>query len=169
MFTAGAVRTEDSTITIPNSNFKEGQQLIFGASYSALPGTDPASGSPGDIMELPTKCTGILSGVVYYAHKTGRNADTFQLTCTAPSGAAGSQLMKLANAGWGNRLYVVRYPRPLNWIVIRTSTPDSEFAPEHTRVGPHWSSKMPKFVLTVAGGHDGPGRGSTRTALLWFS
>jgi len=151
VFTAGMVTAQNSTITIPNTGFKEGQQLIFGASYSSLPGTDPSSGSPGDILELPTKCTGILSGVVYYAHKTGSNPDSFQLTCTAPFGGAGSQLMKFANAGLGNRLYVVRYPRPLNWIVIRTSTPEAQFAPEHTRIGPQWSSKMPKFVLTVPG------------------
>lgn len=151
VFTAGAVRTQDSTITIPNSNFREGQQLIFGASYSSLPGTDPASGSPGDIMELPTKCTGILSGVVYYVHKAGQSADTFQLACTAPVGTTGSQLMRFANPGSGNRLYVVKYPRPLYWIVIRTSTPESQFAPEHTRVSPRWASKMPKFVLTVPG------------------
>jgi hypothetical protein len=157
VFPAAAVKTEDSTITIPNSNFKEGQQLIFGASYSALPGTDPASGSPGDIMELPTKCTGILSGVVYYAHKTGHNPDSFQLTCTAPFGAPGTQLMRFVTPGWGNKLYVVKYPRPLNWIVIRTSTPEAQFAPEGTRVNPRWASKMPKFVLTVPGLTMGPG------------
>ncbi|MFL6417662.1 MAG: DUF4082 domain-containing protein [Bryobacteraceae bacterium] len=157
VFGAGAIRTEDSTITVPHSSFKEGQQLIFGASYSALPGTDPASGSPGDIMELPTKCTGIISGVIYFAHKTARSPDSFQLTCGAPFGAPGGQLMRFATAGWGNRLYVVRYPRPLNWIVIRTSTPEAEFAPAHTRVSPRWSFKMPKFVLTVPGMTMGPG------------
>lgn len=157
VFTPSAVNARESTITIPNSNFKEGQELIFGASYSSLPGTDPASGSPGDILESPTKCTGIISGVVYYAHKSGQNADAFQLTCTAPSGASGSQPMHFANTGLGNRLYVVKYPRPLHWIVIRTSTPENQFAPSHTRVNPNWASKMPKFVLTVAGSTMGPG------------
>ncbi len=65
--------------------------------------------------------------------------------------------MKFANAGWGNRLYVVPYPRPLNWIVIRTSVPEAQFAPEHTRIGPQWSSKMPKFVLTISGATMGLG------------
>src|SRR5437763_8711945 len=95
VFTAGMFYTQNSTISIPNTNFNEGQQLIFGATYSSLPGTDLTSGSPGDILELPTKCTGILSGVVYYAHKIGSNPDSFQLACTAPFGSAGSQLMKL--------------------------------------------------------------------------
>src|SRR5437763_3028332 len=52
VFTAGMVSTQNSTISIPNTNFNEGQQLIFGATYSSLPGTDLTSGSPGDILVL---------------------------------------------------------------------------------------------------------------------
>jgi hypothetical protein len=43
----------------------------------------------------------------------------------------------------------VKWPRPLNWIIIRTATPDSQFAPPGTRVNPQWASKMPVLQMSM--------------------
>ncbi len=47
--------------------------------------------------------------------------------------------------------YIAGYPRALNPIIIRTSTPDNQFTPAGVRTSPAWQSKMATLELTTVG------------------
>src|SRR5581483_11990476 len=65
---------------------------------------------------------------------------TIQVYSGAPKSAAG-KLCTFTTPGNGTNL-IVKWPRPLHWIIIRTATSDAQFDPEHVRVNPKWLPKM---------------------------
>ncbi len=122
-FAASAV--SGNTINLPSHGFGDQQAIIFSGNYSCISPNCAGNGNtvPGQIVD----------GQIYYVKLV--DANNFQVSAT-PGGSA----MTL-NAS-GNNIYVVKWPRPLNWIVIRTATPDAQFAPAGTRVNPSWAPKM---------------------------
>lgn len=131
-FGSNAVDTSADSLSVTNHGLTEGQGLIFGTSYGCLPGS--LTNSSGDCH----KNGPIIPGQLYFAHII--DANRFQLYSGAASGNGGV-LCRLPDGGTGTE-YFVRWPRPLKWIVIRTSTPDAQFTPEHVRISPAWVSKM---------------------------
>ena len=128
-FKASAVDVASSTITFPGHGYKEGQGLVFGTSYSGLPGYPQTHG----------KCDGINYGVTYYVHNP--TANKFQLTCDRPSAKDGAP-MHFRGPAAGDTLRMAAYPRKLYPIVIRTTTPDSQLPPPGTRMNPAWRPKL---------------------------
>ncbi len=133
-------------------NFVEGDIAVFGSDYGAPP-------SP------------LLPGQNYFVHVL--DGTHFQLTFPLPYSMGGS-VVALTNQGSGTWYYYRRLnvtpgqnygQRALKWIVIRPSTPDSQFVPEHTRIqGPpdttghpappaNWLPKM--YTLTMANQYAG--------------
>src|SRR5581483_9709102 len=59
----------------------------------------------------------------------------------------GATTMAFSNRGSGSTLYVHPEPNPnRKWVIVRTATADSQFAPAGTRVTPGWLPKMASFV-----------------------
>lgn len=130
-----AFNTSTYNITSPNHGFNEGDQIIWSIrlyqnNTSCLP--EPGCG----LGQGP-----IVVGEPYYVHVIDSN--TFQVYYNAPY-SQGGQLWQFTNAGVGNIEYAP-WPRKLKWVVIRTSTPDSQFVPEHVRVTPDWAPKMARI------------------------
>ena len=131
-FNNSAVNVADSTIRLAHHGYSEGQGLIFGTWYGCLPGSNGS-------RNCGTEGVGpIVPGQLYYAHVM--DANTIQVYSGAAKSAGGT-LCKFATSGNGTSL-VVKWPRPLHWIIIRTATPDAQFDPEHVRIGPAWRPKM---------------------------
>ncbi len=161
-FDPSQVSLTDSSITFTTSQLSqmmgsdqinEGQQFTFSVYYGGLPG----SASQWPTVDPPLSCTGMIPGVVYYAHLPNAADHTkIQLACNAPLGQStadgtASKLMVFANGGGGSYFKAQRYPTTLNWIVLDTDVPDSQFAPVGTRVGPQWASKMPRMTHIYKG------------------
>lgn len=161
-FDPSQVNLADSSITFTPAQLSqmmgadqinEGQQFTFSAYYAGLPG----SSSQWPTQDPPDSCTGMLPGVIYYAHLPNPADHTkIQIACNAQLGqttadGTPSKLMVFANGGGGNYFKVQRYPTQLNWIVLDTDVPDSQFAPVGTRVGPQWASKMPRMTHLYKG------------------
>ena len=130
-----AFSISNHAITSANHGFHEGDQIIWSAKLynygpSCLPGTGCSS------QQGP-----IIFGQPYYVHVLDSN--TFQVYYNAPY-SQGGQLWQFADQGWGNIEYAP-WPRNLKWIIIRTATPDNQFAPEHVRVNPDWAPKMARI------------------------
>src|SRR5947209_1077190 len=147
-FQSSAVNTSANTITLPSHGYPEGQGIILATNYGCLPGSLSA-GSNNCRFQGP-----ILPGQLYYAHVV--DANTIQVYDKAPKSQGGT-LCVLADGGAGREM-IVKWPRPLKWIIIRTSVPDSQFAPLDTRIGPDWESKMPVIQLPLShiGGNYAP-------------
>lgn len=137
-FDSSAVNTSQNTITVPNHGFSEGNGIIFGSRYGCLPGSLTGGNC---LISGP-----IIAGQLYYVHVV--DANTMQLYSGSPM-SAGGILCALTDGGNGTQ-YFVHWPRPLKWIVIRTSTPDNQFAPEKTRINPAWGQKMANLELQPA-------------------
>lgn len=144
-FASTAVNTSNSEITLPSHGLTEGEGILFGYSYSAF----PASASCIDGTGMTEQ--GLISGEEFYAHVIDPN--TIQVYCNNPSGLPVNTgiLMTFTTQGSGSNLYV----RPwndlaLNWVIVRTATPDSQFSPAGTRTGPAWVSKMAVFTKPVS-------------------
>lgn len=129
------------TITIPGHGLFEGQLITFGKIY--------AGGFPNS-----TSCefgNSIAPGSKYYAHVI--DANTIGVYC-----GDGTTLMSFADQGSAtNGMWLVPHfkaegscptlsgesrcsywRRKLYWIIIRSSAPDSQLPPEHTRLTPAW-------------------------------
>src|SRR5579875_1559932 len=145
-FPPSAVNTSTNTINLNGHGFTEGQELRFGMNYGCLPGSGGTYGTC--FTQGP-----VIRGMPYYAHVIDSN--NFQIYQNAPM-ASGGTLANLTDQGTGT-LEVVSEPRPLHWIIVRTATPDSQFAPEGTRVGPAWAPKMAVLQLPYTGAQGGPG------------
>jgi hypothetical protein len=140
-FTSAAVNTSRSTITIARHGYPEGQGLVFGTHYGCAPGSSLRGN------DCHTSGSGpIVPGQLYYAHVI--DANTIQVYDGKPK-ESGGQLCTFSNAGSGTML-VVKWPRPLKWIVIRTATPSDQFTPEHVRVNPAWAPKMAVLQMPVS-------------------
>ncbi len=138
-FQPSAVNTSGNTITLPSHGYTEGQGIIFGTWYAC-----PVAHVSGN--QCNTNGAGlIVPGQLYYAHVI--DANTIQVYSGAPM-ASGGTLIPLINGGALDYAYpisfliIVKWPRPLHWIIIRTATSDSQFVPEHVRVSPAWVPKM---------------------------
>ncbi len=156
-FSSSDVSTSANTIRSKAHGFTEGSQAVFGVSYGCLPGDNTAN---------PSNCKGAGNnnpipfprGVPLYVHVV--DANTFQLYFGA-SKAKGGTPITFADAGSGTMRYV-KYPRALHYIVVRTSTPDSQFVPLGSLLqGPpdgtgiptrpiQWVSKMGNLQLSPA-------------------
>ncbi|HZS54829.1 MAG TPA: DUF4082 domain-containing protein, partial [Bryobacteraceae bacterium] len=160
---SSSVCPASGTSCTPNSinvahNFVEGDIAVFGVF------ADQIGGGAG----LPT---GILRGQNYYVHVL--DSTHFQLTFALPYSMGGS-IVPIQDQGFRNFYYYRRFnvvpgvtygQRALHWIIIRPSTPDNQFVPEHTRLeGPldasghptpptNWLAKM--YTLTMANKYDG--------------
>ena len=132
-FSPSAVSPSGNTINVNNHSFSEGQGIVFGVSYGCLPGS-----LTNMVLNDCHKSGPIISGQLYYVHVT--DANNIQVYSGAAKNAGGT-LCLLPDGGNGTE-YFVKWPRPLKWIVIRTSTPDMQFTPEHVRTSPVWKPKM---------------------------
>ena len=150
-FAPSAVSVANSTITLPNHGFSEGQGIQFGLSYAAL----PASGSCIDGTGFAEQ--GFVVGEEFYAHVI--DANTIQVYCNNPNGinASTGVLMTFTNQGsasGGNnapQLYVRPWNNPaLYWVIVRTATPDAQFAPAGTRVSPAWAPKLAQLTMPLS-------------------
>ncbi len=132
-FAASAVNTSANTINSSNHGFTEGQGIVFGTSYGCLPGslTNP-------LYNDCHKSGPIISGQMYFAHVV--DSSNIQIYSGAAKNSGGT-LCQLLDGGSGTE-YFVHWPRPLKWVVIRTSTTDAQFTPEHVRTSPAWAPKM---------------------------
>lgn len=154
---SSAVCASNSSGCTPNSlniahNFVEGDIAVFGSNYGAPP-------SP------------LIQGQNYFVHVL--DASHFQLTFPLPYSMGGS-IVPLSSQGAGTWYYYRRFnvtpgknygQRALNWIIIRPSTADVQFVPEHTRLqGPpdasghpsaptNWLPKM--YTITMANNYSG--------------
>jgi hypothetical protein len=116
------------TVTYANS-YAEAQALVFSNWYDGLPNEPTAS------------CDGVNYGHVYYVHFPSGPSSSFQLTCDAPY-AQGGTVMSYVNRGGSARVMVAKYPRAVNWVIIRSSTPEAQAPAPNTRVGPEWAPKF---------------------------
>ncbi len=149
LFTPSAVTLASSSITLPSHGFTEGQTVVFGTAYSALPASTSCIDGSGFAHQ------GILNGQLYPVHVV--DANTIQVYCDKPPASGGTQMI-FSNQGSGTALYVRPEPNPnLKWVIVRTATPDAQFVPEHTRLaGPNngrptaWIPKMASFVQPMS-------------------
>jgi hypothetical protein len=76
-----------------------------------------------------------VAGTVTLSHAATATAGNVTLTFAGPN---------IANLHPSSSPYehLVPWPRNLYWVIVRTSTPDSQFTPAGTRVSPTWASKM---------------------------
>lgn len=133
VFSSSAVNSSTNSINSNNHGFAEGQGIIFGSSYGCLPAS-LTNLNGGDCHRFGP----IIAGQLYYVHLI--DANNFQLY-SGSSQSSGGTLIPLPDGGSGTEFYV-KWPRPLNWIIVRTGTPDDGFVPEHVRVTPSWVPKM---------------------------
>jgi len=128
-------------ISLPGHDLVEGQLITFGKGYA---GWFPTSKS----------CqfgNGIVDGSKYYVHVVDSN--TINVYC-----GDGLTLLAFSDQGSGPRGFLLAphikidghcpttsgestctyWRRGLYWIVIRSSAPDTELPPEHTRITPSW-------------------------------
>jgi hypothetical protein len=139
-WTPANVDLSAGTITLGGTpKLIENQGVIFGRSYAALV-SYPASKS----CEFDT---GIVSGQVYYVHVIDSATNTVQLKC---GDRKTPMVFTTRGIDKNQGFYWAPFPRRLKYIVIRSSTPDSELPPEHTRITPGWKSKMASFVSPVS-------------------
>ncbi len=160
----------NSTIDLPAGHgFVEGGGIIMGArsgdsstGYNELANCTPGSMTVNYARNEVGGCgySGPLTyGLIRYVHfpNASTNPNTVQLYKFAPygktdqAGRAGT-LCQFEDVGQG-KIWFVPWPRKLHSIIIRTSTPDSQFMPIHTRISPAWASKMVAFVQS----RNGPG------------
>ncbi len=115
-------------IDLTSHGFVDDQKIRFSRYSGCLPNSSVYP--PG----LNCNFAGIKWATDYYAKKI--NDNRFQIL-DAPAGA----VIDLTTQGTGTN-YVMAWPPPSNWIVVRTSTADASFIPEGARAAPAWSSKM---------------------------
>ena len=132
VFPSSAVNTSANSINVNGHGFSEGQGIIFGTSYGCLPGS--LTGLTGDCHQWGP----IIAGQLYFVHVL--DANNIQIY-SGSSKNTGGTLCPLPDGGNGTEMFV-HWPRPLKWIVVRTSTPDQQFTPEHVRTSPSWTPKM---------------------------
>lgn len=165
-FTSSAVSTTANTITSTAHGFTEGSRVVFGVSYGCLPGDYTANPSAcktaGNNNRIP-----FPRNVPLQVHVI--DANTFQVyTCPGqPTNGSGpgctfanGALLTFADAGNGTMRYA-KFPRALHWIIVRTSTPDSQFVPLGSSLqGPpdgtgvptrpaQWAAKMGNLQVPV--------------------
>lgn len=150
---SSAVNTTNNTITVAQNAFNEGDIFVCGSNYQHGP-------CPGNL----------LVGQNYAVHVVSNSSgsEVIQLYFPLPQSMGGTLVSFGGNAG-GSTFYYYRRnnvtwgqnygQRSLNWIVIRPSTPDSQFVPAGTRLqGPidstghpapptNWLPKM--YTLTM--------------------
>lgn len=117
----------------------ENQRVVFGRSYATLV-SYPAS----------TSCefgNGIVSGQVYYVHVVDSTTNTIQLKC---GDDATTMVFTTQGANNSQGFYWAPFPRLLQYIIVRSATPDAQLPPEHTRITPAWQSKMASFVSPLS-------------------
>lgn len=135
VFPSSSVDTTQNTIAVANHGFNEGDGIIFGSNYGCLPGSSTGGNC---LISGP-----VIAGQLYYVHVVDMN--TMQIYNSAPKNSGGT-LCQFSDSG-GGTMYYVHWPRPLKWVIVRTSTPDSQFAPVNTRVNPTWKPKMANLEL----------------------
>lgn len=125
------------------------------STFTADPGTDTFSvpiernviqdGTAIQVVSTGTLPAPLAANTTYYVVNRNQSARTLQLSASSGGAAiditsAGSGTHSFADPGGGGIL--MKWPPTANQIVIRTSTPDSQFVPEGVRVTPEFQSKM---------------------------
>ncbi|MGA8029468.1 MAG: DUF4082 domain-containing protein [Bryobacteraceae bacterium] len=142
VFGAAQVNTSNSTISWSSHGLSEGATVVFSTNYSTLPASTSCMDGTGFAEQ------GFVSGQLYPVHVV--DANTIQVYCDKPPAQGGTQ-MTFTNTGSGSAMYVRPEPDPnLNWVIVRTATPDAQFIPEHSRVTPVWLPKMASFVQPMS-------------------
>jgi hypothetical protein len=126
--------------------FANGQAVQFSGANGCLPGSK-TQGSPGNSFNPTTGCSNngpINPGNIYYIVNLSSDSGSFQVAATP----GGTPLVP-ADFGTGGPVLLGMWPPSnSNWIVIRTSTPDSQFCPHGVRCrGASWASLMAKLQL----------------------
>lgn len=124
----------------------QGQEIVFDAQFSDLPGT--ISRAAGADPEL---CQSVVPGYHYFVdfnHISVTPVDNFGLSCNAPDGTndvhgRASIPMIFLNVGSGSKFYYYKYPRDtLYWIIIQSNTDDAQFLSKGSRIDDTWKPKM---------------------------
>lgn len=137
-FSTSNVNTSTERITVTGHGWSNGQGIRF-ARGGCLPGSSP--GVPDAFCQLRGQ---IVQGRVYYV--VGATTDDFQVALTS-----GGSAIDLTDQGSGTNYVLPWPPTHSNEVIIRTATPDGEFAPTGTRLNPSdYSGKM--ATLRITGG-----------------
>ena len=151
-----AFNISNSTITSKAHGLAEGQQIVWSASSGngQYPGVLPRPPTMTGQSDLAEKQGTIVEGNRYWVHVV--DTDHFQVYYGAPYGATCQDeryegntcphLWHFTDQGSGFLQYAP-WPRTLKWIIVRTSTPDAQFLPEHVRANPNWAPLMAKMQL----------------------
>lgn len=134
---SSAINTTNNTITVAQNSFNEGDIFVCGSNYQHGP-------CPGNVLVGQNYAVHVVSN-------TG-GSEVIQLYFPLPQSMGGTLVNFGGNAGnapyyygrhnvnWGQNYG----QRNLNWIIIRPSTPDTEFVPAGTRLqGPIDSTGHP--------------------------
>lgn len=117
----------EGSMHVVGHGWNTGQALVFGRKdYSA---------------DVPNGLTPTTDGRLYYVQRV--DADNFYV---AADKTPDSPRLRLTPNGSG-AFNVVAYPRALHWIIVRTATPDDQFAPPGVSLGSlAWLPKMAYFT-----------------------
>ena len=134
------------SVVPPGVTLSNGMAVQFSGANGCLPGSR-TMGSFGNSYNPATGCNnnGIINpGNVYYIVNLNSDSMSFQVSLTP-----GGPPLVPADFGTGGPLLMGMWPPSnSNWIVIRTSTPDSRFCPHGVRCrGSSWASLMAKLQL----------------------
>lgn len=141
-FPTSAVNPSTGTFSINNHGFTEGQGLKFGTRYACLPGSSLNQNTCHSYGSGP-----VVEGWTYYACNVTTN--TFQV-CNLPISQGGTPYTYSNSGQVTTAMYVMPWPRALNWIIIRTATPDSQFVPPGVRLqGPQVPANQSPFASTA--------------------
>jgi hypothetical protein len=122
---------------------------VNGSATISVASTAGYASSPGIAVGQEVTGPGIPSGTTVLS--VSGNTLTLSANATATANnvtlSFGGSVVSISPGGTPSsanyNTYFVKWPRPIPyWVIVRTSTPDSQFAPPGTRVGPQWASKM---------------------------
>ena len=117
----------------------EGGQVRF-ATYNIY-----QSRVPYDLLEANGTAQNVPIQYRFYVHfpDPSGHPNTFQVFYPQPYSQCPTCLWPMGDTGIGNGQQFYEWPRVIKPIIIRTSTADGQFVPEHTRISKAWRPKMP--------------------------
>ena len=139
--------------TTNGSNVISVQNMLGG--YATACGFQNLAQGCGMGIGSPVVGPGIPAGTTVTAYDTVAGTVTLSNAATATANNvtltfAGPHIANL-NASSSMYEHLAPWPRQLYWVIVRTSTPDSQFAPAGTRVSPAWAPKMAVLQMPAMG------------------
>jgi len=123
----------DGSMKIPGHGWVTGQAILFGRK-------DYSGDIPNGLAKFGVDSS---DGRLYYIQTKAGDPDNFWVYANPPR--TGDVPLTLSPDG--NNFNLVAYPRQLKWIIIRTATPDDQFAPLGVSLGSlNWLPKMAYFT-----------------------